>query len=292
VELASEHDQFGLALQEMVNGLNTMVAEINSASEQIVSGSSQVSDVSQYLSQGATEQAASIEEITSSMEEISGQTRQNSDNAATASKLSQDASRAAATGNNNMQDMVTAMNEINRAGSDISRIIKVIDEIAFQTNLLALNAAVEAARAGQHGKGFAVVAEEVRNLAARSAKAASETSDLIKSSVEKAGNGLRIAEITAESLEQINSGISKVDALVAEISSAAKEQAEGIAQVNEGLSQIDQVTQQNTASAEEGAASAEELSSQAQHLRSLLVKFKVDESPSSQASVTKPHLLN
>lgn len=292
VELASEYDEFGRALQEMVSGLNTMVAEINAASEQIVSGSSQVSDVSQYLSQGATEQAASIEEITSSMEEISGQTRQNSDNAATASKLSQEARSAAETGDTNMEQMVAAMTEINSAGHDISKIIKVIDEIAFQTNLLALNAAVEAARAGQHGKGFAVVAEEVRNLAARSAKAASETAELIKSSVEKADNGVKIAEITAESLQQINEGIGKVDTLINEISTAAKEQAEGIAQVNEGLSQIDQVTQQNTASAEEGAASAEELSSQAQHLRSLLVKFKVKETSTSLDSEQHPRLLS
>jgi len=243
VHLASDKDEFGKALQEMVAGLGSLVSEVNGASTQIVSGSMQVSDVSQALSQGATEQAASLQEITSSMTEIASQTRQNADNATVANQLSGAASKSADEGNDNMQAMVAAMKEINEAGQDISKIIKVIDEIAFQTNLLALNAAVEAARAGQHGKGFAVVAEEVRTLAARSAKAAQETASLIEGSVSKADNGSKIAERTSNSLQEIMEGITKMDALIGEISTAANEQAEGISQVNQGLNQIDQVTQ-------------------------------------------------
>jgi len=284
VHLASEKDEFGKALQEMVAGLGSLVSEVNGASSQIVSGSMQVSDVSQALSQGATEQAASLQEITSSMTEIASQTRQNADNATVANQLSGAAIKSADEGNTNMDAMVEAMKEINEAGQDISKIIKVIDEIAFQTNLLALNAAVEAARAGQHGKGFAVVAEEVRTLAARSAKAASETAELIEGSVSKADNGSKIAERTSGSLQEIMQGISKMDALISEITTAANEQAEGISQVNEGLNQIDQVTQQNTASAEEGAAAAEELSSQAEHMRAMLARFKVAGNPTAQAS--------
>nr|WP_320050981.1 methyl-accepting chemotaxis protein [uncultured Desulfuromonas sp.] len=284
VQLASEKDEFGKALQEMVAGLGSLISEINGASSQIVSGSMQVSDVSQALSQGATEQAASLQEITSSMTQIDSQTRQNAGNATVANQLSSAAIKSANEGNTNMQAMVAAMNEINEAGQGISKIIKVIDEIAFQTNLLALNAAVEAARAGQHGKGFAVVAEEVRTLAARSAKAAQETAALIEGSVAKADNGSKIAERTSNSLQEIMQGISKMDDLISEITTAANEQAEGISQVNVGLSQIDQVTQQNTASAEEGAAAAEELSSQAEHMRGMLARFKVAESSGQRLS--------
>lgn len=275
VKLASNRDILGKALKEMSENLNRIIAEVNDATVQISSGSSQVSDSSQSLSQGATEQAASLEQITSSMTEMASQTKTNAENATLANQLSSDARSAAETGNQQMKTMVEAMGEINEAGRNISKIIKVIDEIAFQTNLLALNAAVEAARAGRHGKGFAVVAEEVRNLAARSAKAAKETAELIEGSVEKTTNGTKIASHTAESLQEIVNAVTKVTDLVGEIAAASNEQAEGIAQVNQGLGQIDQVTQHNTASAEEGAAAAEELSSQAAHLKGLMSTFKI-----------------
>ena len=273
VTLASDKDQLGLALQKMVLNLNDVLGQMQEAGEQIASGSGQVSDSAQSLSQGATQQAASLEEISASLNQLSSQTSTNAENANQANQLSSSAQQAAKQGGTQMESMVAAMAEINEAGQNISKIIKTIDEIAFQTNLLALNAAVEAARAGQHGKGFAVVAEEVRNLAARSAKAAAETSELIEGSVEKTKNGSDIAGKTAEALHEIFTGISKTSDLVAEIAAASNEQAQGVSQISQGVSQIDDVTQQNTASAEEGAAAAEELSGQAETMRQMLARF-------------------
>ena len=273
VAVASGQDSMGQSFQTMVNNLNDVLSQVDQAATQIDAGSHQVSDTAQNLSQGATESAASLEEISSSMNEIGSQTQQSADNAGQANQLARTTQDAARTGSKHMGDMVAAMNEINDAGQNISKIIKVIDEIAFQTNLLALNAAVEAARAGQHGKGFAVVAEEVRNLAARSAKAAEETAELIEGSVEKANNGTQIAEKTANSLEEIVGSITKVTDLVGEIAAASNEQAQGIAQINQGLGQIDSAVQQSTATAEESAASAEQLSSQAAQLKNMLGRF-------------------
>lgn len=250
---------------------------IQGSSQQIAGGAAQIADVSQTLSQGATEQASAVEEISSSMHDINNRTQKNAEHARQARALSGQAREAAEKGNQQMVAMVTAMKDINQSSQGISKIIKTIDEIAFQTNLLALNAAVEAARAGQHGKGFAVVAEEVRNLAARSAKAASETAELIEGSVHKAANGADIAHRTAEALAEILTGITQTSDLVAEIAAGSEEQAQGIAQVNLGLGQIETVTQGNTANAEESAAAAEELASQAEQLKELLGHFRLDE---------------
>ncbi len=255
--------------------LSDLISQILQASDQINSGSVQVADSSQTLSQGATESAASIEEISASMTEMAEQTTASAENANQANIIAEEARKAADTGSHRMGEMIEAMGEINESGENISKIIKTIDEIAFQTNLLALNAAVEAARAGQHGKGFAVVAEEVRNLAARSAKAASETAELIEGSVAKASNGTQIAERTSDALTQIVASITKVSDLVGEIATANNEQALGISQVTQGLAQIDNVIQQNTASAEESAATSEELASQSEHLQQLLRRFQL-----------------
>ncbi len=268
-----EFDGPGNALKTVSDNLNDTMTIIQNSARQINSASGQVSDASQSLSQGATQSAASLEEISSSLNQLSGQTRHNAENANQVNVLSTEAKRVAETGNSRMQQMIAAMDEISDASQSINKIIKVIDEIAFQTNLLALNAAVEAARAGQHGKGFAVVAEEVRNLAVRSAKAASETGELIAGSVGKTAHGAEIADQTATALEEILTTVAKVSDLAEEIAAASNEQAEGISQINEGLGQIDQGIQQNTATAEETAATAEELSSQAEDLLHMLSKF-------------------
>ena len=270
-----DYDKLKMSLNSTLDNLNDIMNQVKESSGQMAQGSGQVSDSSQSISQGATEQAASLEEITASMNEMSSQTTQNAENANQANQLAQVAQTGAEKGNQMMNNMLGAMSDIDDSAQKISKIIKVIDEIAFQTNLLALNAAVEAARAGVHGKGFAVVAEEVRNLAARSANAAKETTELIEGSIKNVNAGTEVANNTSESLKEIVDGISKVTDLVGEIAAASNEQAQGINQVNQGLVQLDQVTQQNTANAEESAAAALELSEQANQLTEILGQFKV-----------------
>ncbi len=274
-EYKGDFSQIKDALNFIIQSFNEVFTEINNAADQVSSGSNQVSDGSQALSQGTTEQASAIEELTSSITEVAAQTKQNAVNATQANDLALNAKDGATQGNAHMKEMLKSMDEINESSSNISKIIKVIDDIAFQTNILALNAAVEAARAGQHGKGFAVVAEEVRNLAARSASAAKETTDLIEGSIKKVEVGTRIANNTATALDQIVEGVSKAATLVGEIAAASNEQATSISQINKGIEQVSDVVQTNSATAEQSAAASEELSSQASMLKEMVGKFKL-----------------
>lgn len=291
VNVRSEKDLLGKKLYEMVHNNNDLISNIATTSEQVAVGARQVSDASMALSQGATEQASAIEELTASLEQISSQTHLNAKNANQANELAVTAKTSAVKGNEQMKEMLKAMVDINESSANISKVIKVIDDIAFQTNILALNAAVEAARAGQHGKGFAVVAEEVRNLAARSAQAAKETTDMIEGSIKKAEGGTRIARETAEALNSIVNGVEKVAGLVGDIATASNEQALGISQINQGIAQVSQVIQTNSATSEESASASEELSSQASSLKETIGRYKLKKSSSSYYNEVSPEVM-
>jgi len=280
------------SLNTIIDSLNSVLSDINAASDQVYTGANQVSYGSQGLAQGATEQASAIEELTSSITEVAAQTRENATNANQAKDLALNVKENAEVGNRHMNEMLKSMSEINESSANISKIIKVIDEIAFQTNILALNAAVEAARAGQHGKGFAVVAEEVRNLAARSANAAKETTALIEGSIKKSEKGTEIANNTAKALDEMVDGVSKAAKLVAEIAASSDEQATRISQINLGIEQVSQVVQTNSATAEESAATSKELSTQAELLKGMVSNFKLKNNKSMRSNTESKNYKN
>lgn len=272
-----DFDQLKIAINNIINNLNEVFFEFSKASEQVATGADQVANSSQMSSQGAMEQASSIEEITASITQLTEQTRENSENAVMANNLSSNAKLNANEGETKMSSMMKAMGDIKQSSENIHNIIKVIDDIAFQTNILALNAAVEAARAGEHGKGFAVVAEEVRNLAARSAQAVQETTELIQESISNVNYGNETASQTAQALNRIVGEIDKVTSIVGDISKASSEQSFALEQINEGVNQISTVTQMNSATAEESASASQQMSSQATILREKISEFNLEQ---------------
>ncbi|MGL4942711.1 MAG: methyl-accepting chemotaxis protein [Thermoguttaceae bacterium] len=275
VRVKSDQDSMNRRLSQMLDDVNSVLREINTSVAQVATGSTEISSAAQSLSNGAQSSAASLEEISASMNEIQGQTKANASSASSARDLAQKMTTAATAGQTAMRDMNDSMGRITTNSQEVQRVIKVIDDIAFQTNLLALNAAVEAARAGQHGKGFAVVAEEVRNLAARSAKAAHETATLIANSSDEIKKGGEVATHTGTVLDSIVEQVKQTSDLISGIAVASDEQAQGVGQVTIGLQQIDGVIQQNTAAAEESASAANEMSGMAKSLQNIVGKFEL-----------------
>ncbi len=266
----SAEDVLGNSLKKLVDDNFHALSNISDAGSQVTIGAAQVASASQALAQGSTEQASAIQEITASISEIAEKTKQNAEQANDTNRLMSEVIDNVQKGNVQMQDMMSAMQDINKSSESISKIIKVIDDIAFQTNILALNAAVEAARAGEAGKGFAVVAEEVRSLAAKSAAAAAETAELIEDSIGKVSVGSGIADDTAKALEKISNTAVQCDSQIKGIADSSNYQATAVAQIEQAIAQVSQVVQTNSATSEQCAAASEELSNQATRMRDLL----------------------
>lgn len=260
---------------KIIESLNDTLGQIEDASAQVANSSEQVSSGAQALSQGTTEQASSVEELVATLSELSNQVNQTAHNSRDVNTLIADTGKEVENSNQMMESMMTAMTKINSCSSEIEKIIKTIEDIAFQTNILALNAAVEAARAGEAGKGFAVVADEVRSLASKSAEAAKETTALISNSLTAVAEGNSIAADTQKSLQKVVASAQKISSNMALITEASDMQAEGIQQVTIGIDQISSVIQTNSATAQESAAASEELSSQANLLRTLVSHFRL-----------------
>lgn len=257
-------------VRDIVTSMDRITGKLEESSQEISSASSQLDAASQKLAEGTTEQAASIQETSSTLEETESMVQQNRDNTQQAAVLAKKSKEYANKSNSEMQKMMTAMEDLKKSSAEISKIIKVIDEIAFQTNILSLNAAVEAARAGDAGKGFAVVAEEVRSLAQRSAQAAKDTAVIIESNITMSDNGAKLAHEVQQSVSEIDEQSRKVSELLDEISVATDEQAQGVAQINKAVSQMEMVLASNAQTAEESAAASKALYDQTLNMKTVI----------------------
>jgi len=278
----------GVAVVWIVRDINQVlsgsIVELGDGADQVASAAGQVSSSSQSLAQGASEQAASLEETSASSEEINSMARRNTDNSRTTAELLGQSQEKVGHANIYLEEMVTSMDLITKSSDQISKIIKVIDEIAFQTNILALNAAVEAARAGEAGMGFAVVADEVRSLAQRSAQAAKDTAVLIEDSINRSREGKTKVDQVALAIKDITAETGRIKVMVDEVSLGSEEQSRGIDQIGRSISQMEQVTQTNAAAAEQSAAAAEELSAQSETLKEVIGRLQVMVGGGSQGS--------
>ncbi len=263
------------AIERIVSTLDATIYEIKDAADQFSAGAEQVALGANDLAAGASEQTSAVDELISLIGMVTEKTRLNALNAERALTLSSAAKESAESGNRLMSDLVASMREIALASSNITNILKTIDDIAFQTNILALNAAVEAARAGKYGKGFAVVADEVRNLATRCSDAAKESASFIDESDDKVKAGSGLANATASTLEKIVRSASDIAGVIDSIAIASRDQNDGIEKINANIQQVKRVVQSNAAVSHESAATSEELSARAASLKSSVAKFKL-----------------
>lgn len=275
VEFPGVFQELEKSVYTICSGLSETLSNINDTASLVDSGSEQVSMGSQSMSQGATDQASSVEELLASVNEVSEQIQKSAENTKTTKKVVNETQEVVAVGNQQMEKMIIAMNDIKTSSSKIQNIVKTIESIASQTNLLSLNAAIEAARAGDAGKGFAVVAEEVRSLAEESANSTKDIIILVENSMTAVEEGTKIAAETAASLQEIVSKTESVVTLIDEIAETTLEQAEYMKQIGNAVDQISAVVEENSATAQESAASSEELSSQSKILKESIEKFNL-----------------
>jgi methyl-accepting chemotaxis protein len=262
-----------VVIRKITHQLRSITAHLSEGAAQVAEGANQVASASQKLAQGASEQASCLEETSASAEEVTAMTRQNAASTSQADHLMTTVDHRMAVGNSALASMIASMKEISASSGKISKIIKVIDEIAFQTNILALNAAVEAARAGEAGAGFAVVADEVRNLAQRSAQAAKDTAALIEESIATSVQGSTQLQKVAEVVGSITEAAAKVKILIDEVNLSSHQQSTGIEEIARSLTEMDTVTQGTAAAAEESASASEEMSAQARALAQIVVEL-------------------
>jgi methyl-accepting chemotaxis protein len=272
---AESYEQLRADFNQAAGKLSDALVVIDDRVAGVRRGSDQIADAASHLSRRTEQQAASLQETASAMDSITATVGHTADGARRAAKVVAQAREDARRSGEVVDEAVEAMGAIETSATQISRIIGVIDEIAFQTNLLALNAGVEAARAGDAGRGFAVVAQEVRGLAQRSAEAAKEIKALITTSTSQVGTGVDLVGRTGQALERIVVQIAEIDGLVSEIAASAQNQAQGLSQINTAVNQMDQVLQQNAAMVEETAAATQTLNDDAGDLAGLVGQFQL-----------------
>lgn len=261
--------------REINQNLKNVFGSINQVAADVESGSEQIANGSVALSQGATEQASTLEELSASIYALSTRISAQAQKAGNVESYFGEVSEKISDENQQMGEMLLAMEEIEDKSNQVERIIKAIDDIAFQTNILALNAAIEAARAGVYGKGFAVVADEVRNLAGKSADAAAETSVLIESTINAVKKGVNIVDHAAKTLGDVMDGSEKSKEMVSEIAGSMVTDAKSISEVSKGLEEVSKVVQQNSATSEESSASSQDLNANAASLKEMISRIQV-----------------
>jgi methyl-accepting chemotaxis protein len=247
--------------------LSKVAENLNLSADRVASTSQQIGAQGQTLARAASDQAASLEETSSAAEEVTAITQQSRENTSMAAKLMSEVDQATQAGAVALQETISSMALISASSDGISKIIRVIDEIAFQTNILALNAAVEAARAGESGMGFAVVADEVRNLAGRCGQAAKDTAGMIEQSIERSRDGSAKLQKLSDLVRSIVTRTHQVKGLVDQVRTATEQHSSGIDQIAKTVAQLGETTQQTAAGAQENAASGAEMTVQAQDLR-------------------------